>query len=688
MMSAWMVYATVLSAFAYAATLAAEHVMWIWRSPRRVPWLIAVGISVLGPLVLPMTRGAQERATSATQSTATIDARLTAAVDRRESKSEPVPTTPVAGSTVSVPGGVAKSHESLLIRGWIVSSSVAVLFLLIACARLQRKRSGWRKVEIDGIPVLVAPEQGPAVIGVWHPRIVIPEWSLALDTRSRSVMLQHEREHLAARDPQCLFLGAVAVALMPWNVPLWLMLRGLRRAIELDCDQRVLLAGSEVQRYGALLLDFAAHHARPLGLAAGLVENRSLLERRIRVMTAIRPRRPLLVSLPLVLSIAVATLGATRTSVPHSPLPDMRARESSSAKLVGTTTSAPIIDGALVPAHVSAGRSGVRSARVRSEPRINADWENAPVQEVIAAFASFSHRRITVSADVQGLISTHVVDQPWTAALKSIMSAHGFDVTFNADSTIAIGLAKPLRGSTPSERVEQPTSSREITGTVTDAETGQGISGARINVAGTQAIGEPNEAWTNDRGQFSLRGPDGEVWLDACAAGYEFTRVTVDRPASVANFHGRRTATFVQDTALYGSVVETPRVAVAGIPVLQPVYVVDGTPVGASASRRPACGLRRISPVGDPPAFFWWRGVRLGSSAPDSSARIAALKIAHSMPNLCIVNGKEAKCDDVVRMLKNDHNHIENAETLEGAAAARLYGDRAYSGVLVVTSRP
>src|SRR5205823_3487236 len=129
---------------------------------------------------------------------------------------------------------------------------------------------------------------------------------------------------------------------------------------------------------------------------------------------------------------------------------------------------------------------------------------------------------------------------PWTVALKSIMWAHGYDVTFNADSSITISSAKPTRDSAPSEGVERPSLSRQITGTVTDAATGRGIGGARLNVAGNQAIGEPNEALTNDRGEFSLRGPDGEVWLDACAAGYEFTRLTLAPTDSVANFHGRR----------------------------------------------------------------------------------------------------------------------------------------------------
>ena len=307
MISAWMAYAIVLTAFACVAAELAEHVMWIWRTPRRVPWLIAIAISFFGPLVLPFVNGSPRPAPVATPGIAAANDRLTVGVGHRNPAPARMPTAFVSATRASHTTGVAISFEPLLIRGSIVSASLAVLYLLITCARFRRQLSTWREIELDGTRVLVAPRQGPAVVGAWRSRIVIPEWSLSLDAGSRSLMLRHEREHIAARDPLYLFLAAVAVALVPWNAPLWLMMRGLRRAIELDCDRRVLRAGFDVERYGSLLLEFAAHRVRPLGLAAGLVESRSLLERRIRVMTAMRPRRPFLLSVPVVSSIAVVT---------------------------------------------------------------------------------------------------------------------------------------------------------------------------------------------------------------------------------------------------------------------------------------------------------------------------------------------------------------------------------------------
>lgn len=598
MISAWMIYAVILTAFACVATAAAEHLMWIWRAPRRLPWLFALGVAVSGPLAIPVIHSAHESTpTSYSRSRLMGGEDGTSRVEPRDVKAMTRRASPRAGARSFSPNGLTIGIEPFLIRGWIVSSAIAILVLFVAYARLRRQRARWPETELDGIRVLVAPRQGPAVVGVWRPRIVIPEWSLSLDVNARSFMLRHEREHLATHDPQSLFFAAVALALFPWNLPLWLITHSLRRAIELDCDQRVLRADRDIERYGSLLLEFAAHRARPLSLAAGLIERPSLLEQRIRVMTATRPRRPLVLSLLPVFALALVTLGAARTTVPRSPFASIHARGSSQAKLPLRTSNAAVIEGAPIAVHVSAAQRKITSRQIRSEPTINADWENAPIQYVIDAFANYSHRHIIASPEVDGFITAHIVNEPWMIALTRIMVAHGCSVTFNPDSSITISVERPPKASVPSGRAERPSSSRAITGVVIDAETGRGISGAHINVAGNQAIGEPNEAWTNDRGRFSLRGPDGEVWLDACAAGYDFTRVTLAPADSIATFRGRRAETLVRDTTLYGSIIDSSRAAHA-------LYVVDGRVVDAATPTQIACTPHLVLNIWTPSVFL------------------------------------------------------------------------------------
>jgi hypothetical protein len=157
---------------------------------------------------------------------------------------------------------------------------------------------------VDGQPVWLATATGPAVIGTLRPSIVVPEWSLALPSDQRTLMLEHERQHVRARDPLLLQAAALISALMPWNLVAWWLVRRLRFAIELDCDARVLAAGRDSRAYGNLLLDVCERRLRSgVLLAPALFERTSSLTRRILAM---HPRRPRFVRARVTLGVAAA----------------------------------------------------------------------------------------------------------------------------------------------------------------------------------------------------------------------------------------------------------------------------------------------------------------------------------------------------------------------------------------------
>jgi bla regulator protein blaR1 len=85
----------------------------------------------------------------------------------------------------------------------------------------------------------------------------------------RAFVLRHALEHIAARDPLLLMGALVAAALMPWNILLWWQLRRLRRAIEIDCNARVLSTSPDVSTYGDEMLRQVSRRCRrmPLGVA-------------------------------------------------------------------------------------------------------------------------------------------------------------------------------------------------------------------------------------------------------------------------------------------------------------------------------------------------------------------------------------------------------------------------------------
>jgi TonB family protein len=138
---------------------------------------------------------------------------------------------------------------------------------------------------IDGLDVAVTSGAGPLVVGVFHPQIIVPAWVLELDRWEQQLVIAHELEHVRGRDPTLLAVGAFAVVLAPWNLPLWYMLRRLREAVELDCDRRVLGVHPDARAYAGLLLSVASR-SQPSPLpVAGLSTSAPSLEQRLRFMT-------------------------------------------------------------------------------------------------------------------------------------------------------------------------------------------------------------------------------------------------------------------------------------------------------------------------------------------------------------------------------------------------------------------
>ncbi|MCC7051886.1 MAG: hypothetical protein IT355_01380 [Gemmatimonadaceae bacterium] len=100
-------------------------------------------------------------------------------------------------------------------------------------------------------------EMGPAAFGTGRAEIVIPRWALSLPPIDRRLLLLHERSHVEAQDPRLLAIGLALVIVVPWLVPLRWAFRRLQRAIEQDCDRRVLRRPQLARRYAELLLHVA-----------------------------------------------------------------------------------------------------------------------------------------------------------------------------------------------------------------------------------------------------------------------------------------------------------------------------------------------------------------------------------------------------------------------------------------------
>jgi hypothetical protein len=136
---------------------------------------------------------------------------------------------------------------------------------------------------------------------------------LQADVSVQRMTVLHESEHLSARDPQLLLAALSCVVLMPWNLPLWWLLRRLRAAVEIDCDSRVLRSGEDVVAYGRTLLEVATSHARTPLLAPALIEPTTQLERRIRLLDT--PVRNIPTTMALTVAIASISAGVAMAQV-------------------------------------------------------------------------------------------------------------------------------------------------------------------------------------------------------------------------------------------------------------------------------------------------------------------------------------------------------------------------------------
>lgn len=314
MIAATMVYALVVALLCAVAGVALERVVGARRLPRRGVWLAALLASVALPCCAIFSASAldtlpagQVKLGVSEERAVSLDAPITAVpppVQARRNRGAWWPALPAL--------------DSILRVVWIASSSAMYLFLLGGVLYFRPHARGWIPRREGGERLWVADRTGPAVFGFITPRIVIPRWLLDAPLEVRSLVIQHEREHIAGRDPLFLTVGLLLVSLAPWNAALWWQLRRLRFAIEVDCDSRVLSAGVDAVSYGRTLLTVGQQQAfRPMG-AVALGETTSQLEQRIRLMIAKNSRHSLALTGALI--VLATSLGASAAAL-DPPVP-------------------------------------------------------------------------------------------------------------------------------------------------------------------------------------------------------------------------------------------------------------------------------------------------------------------------------------------------------------------------------
>ncbi|MET0400288.1 MAG: M56 family metallopeptidase [Longimicrobiaceae bacterium] len=340
MSSGWMLQALLVGTLLGLGALAAERVAGWLGLPRRPVWAAAM----LGSLLLP-TLALWAPGLLPDLGIFPIAAPPVPAFD---AGTLPLPANgPTSAADLAAADAVAwwADLPILLGVGWLTASLAMLTVVGWTYRRLRIAREKGTTMELDGGAVRVTDCVGPAVVGLLHPAVVVPRWLLDAPAEERRLVLLHEREHVAAGDAWLLFLGTLAVAAMPWSVPLWWQHRRLRAAVETDCDARVLARGADRRAYGRVLIGTAgcAPGLPLLGPAWG--DTPSQLERRIVAMTAKRPSHPLLRSVAL--AGLVACMVATACDVAGKggeASPSLATAPTARAATRAAWTPAPAVD--------------------------------------------------------------------------------------------------------------------------------------------------------------------------------------------------------------------------------------------------------------------------------------------------------------------------------------------------------
>jgi beta-lactamase regulating signal transducer with metallopeptidase domain len=171
----------------------------------------------------------------------------------------------------------------------------------------------------------------PMVVGLWRPRIVLPEATPSAWGRPEwEAVLLHEAAHVARRDPLAALAQRLAVALFWWCVPVHRLSRRLNELRETICDDYALSACDRLA-YAAVLVEAAERLVglRTAPVPVGLLDSaRGGLEE--RVTRLLEKEEQTMVKLPLVgrllsaSAVALACLGITAAAYSQAPPPQQK----------------------------------------------------------------------------------------------------------------------------------------------------------------------------------------------------------------------------------------------------------------------------------------------------------------------------------------------------------------------------
>jgi beta-lactamase regulating signal transducer with metallopeptidase domain len=342
-MSYWALCAAIVG----GAALCIDGILAGRRRSRRWVWLVAMVASVVLPVLISSTRSA----------TVLLPARAVITVSE--------------SPAVALP--LLSRVDLALLFTWIGASLTLSIILVASAWRTRRLLRTCRTEIIAGRNVFVSADFGPALVGAFRSRIVVPTWTLGLSENDRALIVLHEAEHARSQDPLLAMVGIGAVVLMPWNVALWWQLSRLRLAVELDCDTRVVArCDDDALEYSRLLLSVREQSGSARHPSLALSYSRSSLARRLdALLRRGRPRIAPAVGLGMLAASLLGTMGfipAPRTTSLIDALRRPTALARATGAMAPAARAASHAVAPIVPSVAARSSAAVKLRRAPSSP--------------------------------------------------------------------------------------------------------------------------------------------------------------------------------------------------------------------------------------------------------------------------------------------------------------------------------
>lgn len=365
MTSAWLFYSIVVGSLISIGARGAQAICRLTGLPVRWTWAIAMVVTLALSGFAPYRARMSSTALRAPIGMSALDnpdgsSRESPSLVGRAVESARRLVVSITAAVAFAQRRLPRWDDSYFIVLWLSVSALLALAMISVHVRLGFLRRSWPTTLLRGVRVRIAPEMGPALIGLIQPDIVVPRWLLLRSAEEQQLVLSHEVEHLRSGDPIVLAAGCAAAVLMPWNPAVWWMLARLRLAVELDCDERVLGRGVQPRRYGELLIDLAEYSS---GFRVGVatLADSSHLSQRLNAMKRDIPSFARVRGVAISAVVLSSILLACETSLPTSDqvsrmdasTAERAARQNSLLKATDAASPVFIVDGVVTAANVA-----------------------------------------------------------------------------------------------------------------------------------------------------------------------------------------------------------------------------------------------------------------------------------------------------------------------------------------------